>query len=42
MLRCVVFGGARGPRWVYEPPETAIHDAALTVPLLKRYHYPLA
>ena len=26
MLRCVVFGGARGPRWVYEPPETAIHD----------------
>src|SRR5918994_4071716 len=22
--RCVVFGGAEGPRWVYEPPETAI------------------
>ena len=26
MLRCVVFGGARGPRWVYEPPGTAIYD----------------
>ena len=25
-LRCVVFGGANGPRWVYEPPETAIHN----------------
>ncbi len=25
LLRCVVFGGAKGPRWVYEPPETAIH-----------------
>jgi hypothetical protein len=32
MLRCVVFGGARGPRWVYEPPHTAIHDAALPEP----------
>jgi len=32
MLRCVVFGGARGPRWVYEPPGTAIHDAALSDP----------
>lgn len=32
MLRCVVFGGARGPRWVYEPPHTAIHDAALSQP----------
>ena len=26
MLRCVVFGGARGPRWVYEPRGTAIYD----------------
>ncbi len=25
MLRCVVFGGARGPRWVYEPPGTAVY-----------------
>lgn len=32
ILRCVVFGGARGPRWVYEPPHTAIHDAALSQP----------
>lgn len=32
LLRCVVFGGARGPRWVYEPPHTAIHDAALSEP----------
>jgi hypothetical protein len=32
MLRCVVFGGARGPRWVYEPPHTAIHDVALPEP----------
>lgn len=32
MLRCVVFGGARGPRWVYEPPHTAIHDAARPEP----------
>jgi hypothetical protein len=32
MLRCVVFGGARGPRWVYEPPHTAIHDAVLSEP----------
>lgn len=31
MLRCLVFGGARGPRWVYEPPETAIHDPASTL-----------
>ena len=31
MLRCVVFGGARGPRWVYEPPQTAIHDPVGTV-----------
>jgi hypothetical protein len=29
--RCVVFGGARGPRWVYEPPETAVYDPAGTV-----------
>lgn len=28
MRRCVVFGGAKGPRWVYEPPETAIHIPA--------------
>jgi hypothetical protein len=32
MLRCVVFGGARGPRWVYAPPETAIYDAVLSEP----------
>lgn len=32
MLRCVVFGGARGPRWVYEPPHTAIHDLAFSKP----------
>jgi len=32
MLRCVVFGGARGPRWIYQPPHTAIYDAALTEP----------
>ena len=32
MLRCVVFGGARGPRWVYEPPHMAIHDAAFPEP----------
>jgi hypothetical protein len=32
MLRCVVFGGARGPRRVYEPPGTAIHDAARSEP----------
>lgn len=32
MLRCVVFGGARGPRWVYEPPHTALHDAAFSEP----------
>ena len=25
MLRCVVFGSARGPRWVYDPPETAFY-----------------
>lgn len=31
MLRCVVFGGASGPRWVYEP-HTAIHDAAVSEP----------
>jgi hypothetical protein len=31
LLRCVVFGSARGPRWVYEPPETAIHDPAGTL-----------
>jgi hypothetical protein len=29
--RCVVFGGTEGPRWVYEPPETAIYDPAGTV-----------
>ena len=27
-LGCVVSGGARGPRWVYEPPQTAIYDPA--------------
>jgi len=32
MLRCVVFGGAKGPRWVYEPPHAAIHDAVLSEP----------
>lgn len=32
MLRCVVFGSARGPRWVYEPPQTAIHNATLSEP----------
>lgn len=32
IFRCVVFGGARGPRWVYEPPRTAIHDVALSEP----------
>jgi hypothetical protein len=32
MLRCVVFGGVRGPRRVYEPPGTAIHDAAQSEP----------
>ena len=30
--RCVVFGGARGPRWVYDPPETAIYDPAFSEP----------
>jgi hypothetical protein len=29
--RCVVFGGEEGPRWVYEPPETAIYDPAGTL-----------
>jgi len=29
--RWVVFGGAKGPRWVYEPPETRIYDPAGTV-----------
>jgi len=29
--RWVVFGGAEGPRWVYEPPETVIYDPAGTV-----------
>ncbi len=28
MLRCVVFGSARGPRWVYSPPETAFYVPA--------------
>jgi hypothetical protein len=28
MLRCVVFGSARGPRWVYDPPETAFYVPA--------------
>lgn len=32
IIRCVVFGSARGPRWVYEPPQTAIHDAAFSEP----------
>lgn len=31
LLRCVVYGSARGPRCVYEPPETAIYDPAGTV-----------
>jgi hypothetical protein len=30
LLRCVVFGRARGPRWVYEPPETAFYIPAST------------
>jgi hypothetical protein len=30
LLRCVVFGSARGPRWVYEPPETAFYIPAST------------
>ena len=30
--RCVVFGGARGPRWVYDPPETTIYDPAFSEP----------
>jgi hypothetical protein len=28
MLHCVVFGSARGPRWVYHPPETAFYVPA--------------
>ena len=28
MLRCVVFGSTRGPRWVYDPPETAFYVLA--------------
>ncbi len=32
IIRCVVFGSARGPRWVYEPPQTAIHDATFSEP----------
>jgi hypothetical protein len=32
LLRCVVFGSARGPRWVYAPPETAFYDAAFSEP----------
>jgi hypothetical protein len=32
LLRCVVFGGARGPRWVYAPPETAFYGAAFSEP----------
>jgi hypothetical protein len=32
LVRCVVFGSARGPRWVYEPPHTAIHDVAMFEP----------
>jgi hypothetical protein len=32
IVRCVVFGSARGPRWVYDPPETALYDAALSEP----------
>lgn len=28
LLRCVVFGSARGPRWVYQPPETAFYVPA--------------
>ena len=28
MLRCVVFGSARGPRWVYHPPDTAFYVPA--------------
>lgn len=32
IVRCVVFGSARGPLWVYDPPETAFYDAALSEP----------
>ena len=39
MLRCVVFGSARGPRWVYEPPHTAIRDATLSVPWQRQGSY---
>jgi hypothetical protein len=28
LRRCVVFGSARGPRWVYDPPETALYVPA--------------
>lgn len=28
LIRCVVFDGARGPRWVYDPPGTALYDPA--------------
>lgn len=31
LLRCIVFGSARGPRWVYHPPETTIHNSAGSV-----------
>lgn len=26
LIRCVVADGTRGPRWVYDPPNTALHD----------------
>lgn len=32
MLRCVVFGSARGPRWVYDPPETAFYVPTFSQP----------
>jgi hypothetical protein len=32
IVRCVVFGSARGPRWVYDPPDTAFYDTALSEP----------
>lgn len=25
IIRCTVFGGARGPRWVYDPPDAAFY-----------------
>lgn len=39
IVRCVVFGSARGPRWVYDPPETAIYDPAFSEPWLRQDPY---